>query len=106
MVQIINSPVSGSTVTVENDELYVTNTGSITNSGLALNLKGDVLAFINGDVTGNVAIQALGDGNRVVVIGAFAHLQYSDLYSGIKIGGNTIVRNEGVINGDSLAVYV
>jgi len=68
--------------------------------------KGDVLAFINGGVSGSTAIQATGDGDRYIVIGAFANLQYSNVYMGMGISGNTIVRNDGVITGESVAVGV
>jgi len=38
MVTVIDKPTTGN-VTVQDDALYLTNTGSITNSGLALTLK-------------------------------------------------------------------
>lgn len=106
MVTIVNQPVTGP-VNVNDDALYVTGSGSVTfPSGLAIDLQGNILAYINGDVTGDAGIKATGDGYRYVSIGAFSTIQFGENYPGIEVGGNTIVRNNGNLIGDSVAVGV
>ncbi|MCB1488697.1 MAG: hypothetical protein KDJ88_14735 [Bauldia sp.] len=106
VVTVIDKPTTG-TVSIENDELYLTNTGSITNaSGLALNLQGNVFAFVNGDVTGDNGIQATGYGDRFIIIGAFSTVESGSSGNGIEIYGDTTVRNEGNFSAQNSAVFV